>query len=224
MARRTKQDAQATREALLDAAERVFELRGVSHTSLAHIAEAAGLTRGAVYWHFKDKAALFNAMMERVTLPMEDGVRVAASGAQDDPLAVTDLYQVFDTSDLPAGVVNIVTGVTADLAVPLAAHEEVAGFWHAGPAAGLAAVDRAAAGNLKPVWAVPARDWTGGHAQGETFLHHATRSKTIWLPYGALPAGSGSATASRARSCAFSHSASASARAVPRRPCAARAM
>lgn len=71
MARRTKQDAQATREALLDAAERVFELRGVSHTSLAHIAEAAGLTRGAVYWHFKDKAALFNAMMERVTLPLE---------------------------------------------------------------------------------------------------------------------------------------------------------
>ncbi len=75
----------------------------------------------------------------------------------------------------------------------MAAHEEVAGFWHAGPAAGLAAVDRAAAGNLKPVWAVPARDWTGVHAQGEAFLHHATRSKTIWLPYGALPAGSGSA-------------------------------
>ncbi|KIX16842.1 aldehyde dehydrogenase family protein [Paracoccus sp. 228] len=121
------------------------------------------------------------------------GNAVVAIPAQDDPLAVTDLYQVFDTSDLPGGVVNIVTGITADLAVPLAAHEEVAGFWHAGPAAGLAAVDRAAAGNLKPVWAVPARDWTGVHAQGEAFLHHATRFKTIWLPYGALPAGSGSA-------------------------------
>lgn len=71
MARRTKEDAQATRTALLDAAERVFQQRGVSRTSLNEIAQAAGVTRGALYWHFKDKAALFNAMMERVTLPLE---------------------------------------------------------------------------------------------------------------------------------------------------------
>ena len=79
VARRTKQDALATREALLDAAERMFEQRGVSRTSLNDIAVAAGTSRGAIYWHFQDKADLFNAMMERVTLPMEDGVRVAAS-------------------------------------------------------------------------------------------------------------------------------------------------
>ena len=72
MARRTKQDALATREALLDAAEGVFEQRGVSRTSLNDIALAAGVTRGAVYWHFKDKADLFNAMMNRVTLPLEN--------------------------------------------------------------------------------------------------------------------------------------------------------
>ncbi|QTD45198.1 TetR family transcriptional regulator [Ottowia testudinis] len=83
MARRTKQDAQATREALLDAAERVFEQRGVSRTSLNHIAEAAGLTRGAVYWHFKDKADLFNAMMERVTLPLETELEGLAQCAGD---------------------------------------------------------------------------------------------------------------------------------------------
>ena len=71
MARRTKQDALATREALLDAAERVFEQRGVARSSLADIAAAAGVTRGALYWHFKDKADLFNAMLERVTLPLE---------------------------------------------------------------------------------------------------------------------------------------------------------
>ncbi len=70
MARRTKQDAQATREALLDAAEHVFEQRGVARTSLNHIAEAAGLTRGAVYWHFKDKAELFFAMREDVFSPL----------------------------------------------------------------------------------------------------------------------------------------------------------
>jgi len=76
MARRTKQDAQATRSALLDAAERVFELRGVSRTSLADIAQAAGVTRGALYWHFRDKADLFNAMMERITLPLGSGAEV----------------------------------------------------------------------------------------------------------------------------------------------------
>jgi TetR/AcrR family acrAB operon transcriptional repressor len=73
--RRTKADAQHTREALLDAAELLFAQRGVSRTSLQEIAKAAGLTRGAVYWHFKDKAELFNAMMERSTLPMEEAVQ-----------------------------------------------------------------------------------------------------------------------------------------------------
>ncbi|MEO7885370.1 MAG: TetR family transcriptional regulator [Polaromonas sp.] len=72
MARRTKEDALATRHKLLDAAEHLFQAQGVSRTSLQDIARRAGATRGAVYWHFKDKADLFNAMMERVTLPMEN--------------------------------------------------------------------------------------------------------------------------------------------------------
>ena len=71
MARRTKEDAVATRNSLLDAAEQVFYQKGVSHASLNDIALAAGATRGAIYWHFKDKVDLFNAMMERVTLPLE---------------------------------------------------------------------------------------------------------------------------------------------------------
>ena len=85
MARRTKEDALATRAALLDAAECVFQQRGVSRTSLADIAQAAGVTRGALYWHFKDKAALFNAMMDRVTLPL--GAELEGLLEQrDDPL------------------------------------------------------------------------------------------------------------------------------------------
>jgi TetR/AcrR family acrAB operon transcriptional repressor len=86
MARRTKQDALATRTALLDAAERVFGRRGVARTSLAEIAQEAGMTRGAVYWHFKDKADLFAAMMDRVTLPLDADL---SSGADTpgDPLA-----------------------------------------------------------------------------------------------------------------------------------------
>ena len=71
MVRRTKEDAVATRNSLLDAAEQVFYDKGVSRASLGDIAQAAGATRGAIYWHFKDKADLFNAMMDRVTLPLE---------------------------------------------------------------------------------------------------------------------------------------------------------
>lgn len=71
MARRTKGDALATRNKLLDSAEYLFQSQGVSRTSLQDIARRAGATRGAVYWHFTDKADLFNAMIERVTLPLE---------------------------------------------------------------------------------------------------------------------------------------------------------
>lgn len=71
MARRTKEDANATRNSLIDAAERVFLERGVTRASLQEIAQAAGASRGAIYWHFKDKDDLFDAMMERVRLPLE---------------------------------------------------------------------------------------------------------------------------------------------------------
>jgi len=88
MVRRTKADAQATRSSLLDAAEHLFQAQGVSRTSLNDIATAAGTTRGAIYWHFKDKADLFNAMMERVSLPIEETLacRVRATDAQTDAL------------------------------------------------------------------------------------------------------------------------------------------
>ncbi|WP_382320561.1 TetR family transcriptional regulator [Hydrogenophaga sp. UC242_53] len=81
MVRRTKADALATRHSLLDAAEHLFQERGVSRTSLNDIATAAGTTRGAIYWHFKDKADLFNAMMERVTMPLEGTLACTARTA-----------------------------------------------------------------------------------------------------------------------------------------------
>ena len=86
MARRTKREAAETRAALLDAAERVFRERGVARTSLAEIAAAAGVTRGAVYWHFRDKTALFEALCERVHLPMEAMLASAGEIRQEDPL------------------------------------------------------------------------------------------------------------------------------------------
>ncbi|AUH35166.1 aldehyde dehydrogenase family protein [Paracoccus tegillarcae] len=121
------------------------------------------------------------------------GNRVVVIAAQDDPLPVLDLYQVFDTSDLPGGVVNIVTGPKDELAKVLAAHDEVAAMWYVGGAEQLRVIEQAAGGNLKPVWSPVNRNWTGPQAQGREFLRHATQTKTIWLPYGALPAGTGSA-------------------------------
>lgn len=85
MARHTKEEALATRHRLLDAAEVLFQAQGVSQTSLQQIAQQAGATRGAIYWHFKDKADLFNAMMERVTLPLEAAAQ-ATGQSEDDPL------------------------------------------------------------------------------------------------------------------------------------------
>jgi TetR/AcrR family acrAB operon transcriptional repressor len=74
MARRTKEEAARTRQAIIDAASRVFHARGVARTSLDEVAAAAGVTRGAVYWHFKDKIELFFAVRDNVPLPLVDGV------------------------------------------------------------------------------------------------------------------------------------------------------
>jgi len=86
MARRTKEEAAATRDSILNAAERLFVEQGVSRTTLQHIATAAGVTRGAIYWHFDDKGALFNAMMERATLPLESAMALLDQLDAAEPL------------------------------------------------------------------------------------------------------------------------------------------
>lgn len=72
MVRKTKEDAELTRQRVIDAAREVFLVRGVSRTSMEHIAKHAGVTRGAVYWHFSNKTDLFQAMREQVFLPLLD--------------------------------------------------------------------------------------------------------------------------------------------------------
>ncbi|WBU65691.1 aldehyde dehydrogenase family protein [Paracoccus aerodenitrificans] len=119
------------------------------------------------------------------------GNAVVAIPAQDDPVAAFDLAQIFDTSDLPGGVVNIVSGAKDELAAVLAAHDEVSALWFCG-AKGADAVEKASTGNLKPVWSFPNRDWSRDDAQGRVFLNRSVQWKTVWLPYGALPAGTGS--------------------------------
>jgi len=87
MARRTKEEAQQTREQLIDAAEIVFHRKGVAQTSLNEIALEAGLTRGAFYWHFKNKQEIFKAMLDRQMAPLEELGPITDESDETDPLA-----------------------------------------------------------------------------------------------------------------------------------------
>jgi TetR/AcrR family transcriptional regulator, acrAB operon repressor len=86
MVRKTKEEALETRNQLLDAAEDVFCRDGYARTTLDGVAEAAGMTRGAIYWHFKNKSDLFNAMCDRVVLPMEELSQAGIDDSPEDPL------------------------------------------------------------------------------------------------------------------------------------------
>ena len=102
------------------------------------------------------------------------------------PLPATDFYQVLDTSDVPGGVVNIVTGLRDELTPVLAAHDDVDGMWYFGTADGSAVVERLSAGNMKRTWVDYGRrrSWADPRAAGEEFLEQATQVKNIWVPYG----------------------------------------
>ncbi|MBV2133781.1 TetR family transcriptional regulator [Pseudomonas sp. MAP12] len=86
--RRTKEEAEQTRCALLAAAEQLFLEQGVAHTTLEQIARAAGVTRGALYWHFENKAHLFQAMLEQVRLPPEQLAERLSTCGDHDPLQI----------------------------------------------------------------------------------------------------------------------------------------
>ncbi|MBV8661507.1 MAG: aldehyde dehydrogenase family protein, partial [Hyphomicrobiales bacterium] len=99
------------------------------------------------------------------------------------PLSATDFYSVLDTSDVPGGVVNIVTGEAAALAKTLAEHDGVDALWFVGSSDGAKAVEAASAANLKATWTSAAPfDWRA--AQGRDYLRRATQVKNIWTPYG----------------------------------------
>jgi aldehyde dehydrogenase (NAD+) len=98
------------------------------------------------------------------------------------PLSATDLYQVLETSDVPAGTVNIVTGDRDELAKTLAEHDDVDAIWYAGAAAGQASVQKASAGNMKRTWVLAA---SGAMPGVDEVLREATQVKNVWVPYGA---------------------------------------
>ncbi len=114
------------------------------------------------------------------------GNAVIAVPSERVPLAATDLYSVLDTSDVPGGVVNIVTGARDPLALVLAEHDDVDALWYRGTHAGATAVERASAGNLKRTWTSwSAVDWFDSAAgEGRAYLREATQVKNVWVPYG----------------------------------------
>jgi aldehyde dehydrogenase (NAD+) len=115
------------------------------------------------------------------------GNSVVVVPSQQHPLSATDFYQVLETSDVPGGVVNIVTGDRDHLAKTLAEHDDVDAMWYFGGAEGSRFVEHASAYNMKRTWVSygEARDWTDDHqGAGEEFLHEATQVKNIWVPMG----------------------------------------
>ena len=114
------------------------------------------------------------------------GNRVVAVPSAAAPLCVTDFYQVLETSDLPDGVVNIVTGDSELLARTLAQHDDVDAVWAFHSCALCTVVEQLSAGNLKRTLVDHGRgtDWLHASSEGRAWLHHAVQVKNIWVPYG----------------------------------------
>ena len=115
------------------------------------------------------------------------GNRVVVVPSRPHPLSATDFYQVLDTSDLPGGVVNIVTGEQDELARTLASHDQVDSVWYFGSAEGSAEIEKLAARTIKRTWVnhgLGRNFYDNRQGEGREFLRHATEVKNIWIPYG----------------------------------------
>lgn len=165
-------------------------------------------------WADKYDGAVHSVPMRGVALQMNEPIGVVAVAAPDDapllgfvstvapliavgnavvvvpsephPLSATDLYTVLESSDLPAGVVNIVTGAKETLAKTLAEHDDVDAIWYWGSTPGVTAVELASAFNMKRTWCHAGRtEWlSAADGEGREFLREATQVKNIWIPYG----------------------------------------
>jgi len=196
-------------------ADRLARLTGAAPADAAHEVEAA-IERLYQYAAWADKwdGAVHRTPMRNVTLAMPEpvgvmgvvcpdhapllgfvstvfpplalGNRVVAIPSEPWPLLATDFYQVLETSDLPGGALNIVTGRKAELVPVLAAHDDVDGIWYFGSVEGSGEVEQLSAGNMKRTWVDygRARDWFAPSSAGFEFLRHATEVKNIWVPYG----------------------------------------
>jgi aldehyde dehydrogenase (NAD+) len=158
----------------------------VHHTPMRNVTLAMNEPIGLIGVACPDEAPLL-AFVSLLMPAIATGNRVVVIPSPRYPLPATDFYQVLDTSDVPGGVVNIVTGERDLLAKTLAEHDAVGAMWYFGPAEGSEMVERASTGNLKRTWVNygRARDWADpAQGQGQAFLRQATQVKNIWVPYG----------------------------------------
>lgn len=155
---------------------------------LCHVQPEPHGVMGVIAPNAAPLAGLLSLVLPAIVL----GNTVVVVPARDRPMAALTLAQVLGNSDVPGGVVNIVSGPRETLSQALASHDGVRAIWHAGQGEALAATERTASRTLIPVWSPEPRDWAAADAQGREFLRQASWTKTIWLPYGALPAGTGS--------------------------------
>lgn len=157
----------------------------VTATKSRHVTMTLNEPYGIMGLIAPDEAPLLG-LMSLVLPAIAMGNRVVAVASQSQPLIAARLAQVLEASDIPGGVINLLTGDREALARTMADHDEVAALWYCGIPEGVAAVEQASAGNLKPVWTDGgmARDWVT-QGQGADFLRRAVQVKTIWVPYGA---------------------------------------
>jgi aldehyde dehydrogenase (NAD+) len=193
LARRTECDAQAGKREVQASISRLFtyaawadKYDGAVHTPpLRGVALAMHEALGVVGIACPDEAPLL-ALISLIGPALALGNRVVVLPSEACPLMATDLYQVVETSDVPAGTINIVTGARDALLPALAKHDDVDALWCFGLARHSMLVERESVGNLKRTFVDHGRrlDWFDASAEGMPFLRQAAQVKNIWIPYG----------------------------------------
>ncbi|MBL8091086.1 MAG: aldehyde dehydrogenase family protein [Anaerolineales bacterium] len=192
-------------------AKRIVQQTGVNFESAnQEVEQSIEALFTAAAWADKYDGAIHNTPIRNVTLAVPEAIGVMAILLPDDkpllalcqlagtalamgnalvvvpsplyPLSATDFYQVLETSDVPAGTINIVTGNRDELAKTLSEHDDVDVIWYAGSKDGGKAVQAASAGNMKQTWVMNS---AGELPEIDEILRHATQVKNIWVPYGA---------------------------------------
>ncbi|MEX3980002.1 aldehyde dehydrogenase family protein [Paraburkholderia sp. EG287A] len=193
LTRRAGHDARAAGREVEMAIDRLFsyaawadKFDGAVHTPpLRGVALAMHEALGVVGIACPDEAPLLG-FVSLIAPALAMGNRVVALASEACPLAATDFYQVVETSDVPAGALNILTGERAALLPALAKHDDVDALWCFGTAADSSLVERESVGNLKRTFVDHGRevDWFDRTSAGLPFLRHAVQVKNIWIPYG----------------------------------------
>ncbi|BCG77185.1 aldehyde dehydrogenase family protein [Mesorhizobium sp. 113-3-3] len=189
----TGANAKAAREEVDQSIERLFLYAGLADKfeGRVHQPPARAVTLalhepvGVVGIVAPDTSPLLG-LISLVAPALAMGNTVVAVPSERYPLLATDLYQVIEYSDVPAGAINIVTGRTAELAGVLAKHDDVDGLWVFADAETCAKAEAESIGNLKRVWSGNGRnlDWASDEAAGDAFLRRAVEVKNVWVPYG----------------------------------------